>query len=485
MSERKQLIPLLSGKIIALLLTIVSPMVLTRFLTQHDFGIYSQFYVILGVLLGIVPMSIQNSIYYFYPILDSQRQKLLVVQTFFILSIFALITILTLNIPLVGITIFKQNGLGLYLDYFFVVFFGSMITLFIHPLYVIKKDKLTSLIFPIFEIFFKVLLIVLFIIIFKNNLTSVFHALVLLSFLTGLFTIIYVVKEIKGLNFAFNRTLLYDQLRYSMPFGLAMFVKTIASNFDKIVCIFYILPDRYALYSIAFYGVPGINMVYSSFVEVNLVPLTQNFNNGNIEGFLILYKKIIVKTFSFTFPLIIIVGLFSDQLILFLFSEKYISAAPFFRTFLLTFILLPVGAGLILRCTGNTRKTLKAYVYSGIVSIPTTIILIKQFELNGAIVSSVFSSILPVIFLIREEVKLLKMPFVKILPIQPMIKIIIISFLSLIPFLVFKLIFHLGILSAIFNSVFYLIIVAFFLINADVFVIDKVEVQKKLKLLRN
>jgi O-antigen/teichoic acid export membrane protein len=482
MSSRKQLIPLLSGKIIALLLTMATPMVLTRYLSKNDFGIYSQFYVFLGILLGIVPMSIQNSVYYFYPILNIQKRKLLLFQTLIILILLALLAILILNVPFIENKLFVMNGLGLYSNYFYIIFFGSMITLFIHPLYVIKKDLFTSLFYPPLEIFLKVLLIIFFVVLFKSNIKSVFNALIILTIITCSIVILYVLKEVRDWNFNWDKSLLYNQLNYSLPFGFAMLIKIIATSFDKIICTFYITPEKFAIYSIAFYGVPGINLIYSSFVEVYLVPLTEYFNNRNLVDFIKSYKNLVYKTFSFTFPLILIVWLFSKQIIIFLFTYKYIEAVPLFRIFLLSFIILPLGAGLILRCTGNTKKTLYSYLFSSIISLPLTFILINYYELYGAIISSVISSALPIIFLIHEEKKILKISLLKLLPIKQMSIIIIISILLLIPFIILNNTYSIEIIQMSLISILYLFLVSITQIKLNVFIIDLNEIKNIIKL---
>ena len=56
-----------AGKILAMIAQFVMPLFLTRFLTKHDYGLYSQFYLIFGFLLSVFGMGIQANLYYFYP----------------------------------------------------------------------------------------------------------------------------------------------------------------------------------------------------------------------------------------------------------------------------------------------------------------------------------------------------------------------------------------------------------------------------------
>ena len=63
-----------AGKILAMIAQFVMPLFLTRFLTKHDYGLYSQFYLIFGFLLSVFGMGIQANLYYFYP-KSSQTEK--------------------------------------------------------------------------------------------------------------------------------------------------------------------------------------------------------------------------------------------------------------------------------------------------------------------------------------------------------------------------------------------------------------------------
>lgn len=63
------------GKLMALLLSFVMPLCLTRFLTPNDYGIYSQFYTFLFFIVPIFSCGIPSSLYFYYRTESSESSK--------------------------------------------------------------------------------------------------------------------------------------------------------------------------------------------------------------------------------------------------------------------------------------------------------------------------------------------------------------------------------------------------------------------------
>jgi O-antigen/teichoic acid export membrane protein len=162
--------------------------------------------------------------------------------------------------------------------------------------------------------------------------------------------------------------------------------------------------------------------------------MTAAFVESNVKLVDNLYKSMVLKTLSYTIPVILIICLFAPVIVPFLFSEKYAESVPYFQLYLFTFIFSAMGNGLALRATGQTKHSFYAYLYSLILIIPVTFFGIKYFALNGAIVSAVFSSVLPRILLTKYDISVLKCKVTDLLPLKEIGQIILISLLLIIPF---------------------------------------------------
>ena len=76
------------GKILAMAAQFVMPLFLTRSLSKADYGLYSQFYLVLGFVSAIFAFGIQSNLYYFYPGKNESEQRTIVQNTFLLLLLF-------------------------------------------------------------------------------------------------------------------------------------------------------------------------------------------------------------------------------------------------------------------------------------------------------------------------------------------------------------------------------------------------------------
>jgi O-antigen/teichoic acid export membrane protein len=260
-------------------------------------------------------------------------------------------------------------------------------------------------------------------------------------------------------------------LIFVLPFGIAMSLDILAERFDRIICIKYLTPSDFAIYTIAFFGVPGIMQVYDSFTKVKVIEMTIKFQERKMDSLSEIYKSLAAKAFSFSVPVLMIVFLYARKIIVLLFTEKYLDSVPFFRIYLFAFIFFMLGAGLILRATGRTTETLKSYLFGCIVTLPVTFFLIKSFGMWGAMTGALINLIVPRILMIAYEVRFMKVNFRNHYPWDKIFRIILISFLPLIPFILIEVFLPGGIIISIFYGIIYLSVVALLEMKFKLFIL--------------
>jgi O-antigen/teichoic acid export membrane protein len=293
----------------------------------------------------------------------------------------------------------------------------------------------------------------------------------------------YIIKEIKNFQSQklFDFSFLKKQLSYAMPLGISNSARVFAQQLDKLILLSYVSPAAYAIYSIASYGVPGLNQLYLSISQVYIPRMSSAFHDSNIQLVKDLYKSLVSKTLSYTIPVVLIIVVFAPVIVPFLFSDKYIDSVPYFQIYLFTFIFSAMGNGVVLRSTDQTKKSLYAYLYSLIFIIPLVYFAIKFYGLNGAIISAFISSVLPRFFLTRYDLAVLKISVFEIFPWRQIGKIFLISSVLLIPFFLLIQFFTVKILAAILCILIYLGSVFLIETICDVFLISKEELLKYIK----
>lgn len=469
-----------AGRIISMLAGFAMPIFLTRFLSKGDYGLYSQFYTILNFCGAILALGMQSNLFYFYPTADEKKKKTLLGNTLGVLFFCGLLALVLLEIPFINKFVIANEEFNAYIHILAICVCFYVPTRIIAPLFVIRKDKFASIIFPSTEILLKLVIVIASACIFKN-LESIFLSIVIVQFLLLFFVCWYAMKKIDNVPAPlFDISLLKEQIVYALPFGFSVLLNTFARQFDKIVCISYLSAEDYAIYALAFFGIPGISQIYDSVCEVNLVNMTKAYQAGDLSSMHYQYKIFSVKMLSFSVPIILIVFLFSGEIISFLFTDKYLPSVPFFRIYILSFIIGMLGAGIVLRAMGKTRYSLRAYVYSSVFSIPLTYLFIMKYGIWGAIITAMISLILPKLFQIYFERKILSVGIAQYMLWKSFFYIIIISLLCLFPIVIIHHFFVMNIWVCFVFSFIYIICVYLIEIKYDLFIIDKNVIYEKI-----
>ena len=469
-----------TGRILAMLCNFIVPLFLTRYLTQGDYGLYSQFYMVLTFTGSIFAFGLQSNLYYYYPGASDKDQKALIGNTFVVLLFFALLAFVFVEIPWTSRLFIKDDGL---IDFKTIIAISILLyipSVILFPLFVIKGDKVSSVFFPSLEIIIKVIFVVGTTLVF-HELKYILYCLLLFQFLVFCYAFGYTfLSKRKVAGSWINWRLLLEQIKYAAPFGFAIVLATMTRQLDKIICISFITAEEYAIYSLAFYGIPGVNQVYDSVAEVNLLNMSHAFKNGDKEETHNLYKSFCTKLLSFSVPVIAVVFLFAPEIFGLLFADEYLAAVPYFRIYIFSFLFGALGAGTVLRATGKTRYSLKAYLYSMIVYLPFSYFSIRYYGTWGAIVTAMLGILLPKVFQIYYERNLLGVSLKNYMPWVDFVKIILIALVVLIPVVVIHLLFHLTVWIAAVASVLYLLVVYYFEIQRSLFIVDRSTIRELL-----
>ena len=465
---------MVAGKLAALVASFGIPLILTRLLSQSDYGVFAQFYVVVFFCTGIFNVSMQSNLYYFYPTASRHDRRTLIFQTLLFLLVVSAIAGALVAIPGISRYLIGDGELVQYRKYILAAIVLLMPVYMVEPLYVVKKDVLTSLIYPPSEVLLRFLLITGLVLI-KPGVQSAFNGILIGVGICLVFTLGYTFREIGFRNLAgglLNRGLARAQLRYSIPFGTATSLNILFQRFDKIICISFLSPGEFAVYAIAFYGIPGVLQVFDSLAQIYLVRMTVKHQQNKTSELASIYRSLVTKTYAFSLPLMLVVALYARKIIALLFTDKYLDSVPLFQVYLLSIFIFMLCSGLILRATGNTNYTLKSYLYSGVIILPATYFLIRFFGVWGAMTGALISLSLPKLLNLRWEMQVLKKRISEFFPWKQFGQISLVAVVSILPFAAAEMFFNYGLLVTILLGTTYLAIVSMFEIKYKLFPAD-------------
>lgn len=457
------------GRILSMLVVFAMPLVLTRVLPQSDYGIFTQFFTLYMAFNVIFALGFQTNLFYFYPTADKRGKDEYVSNTLFLLLLMSVISVGTLSIPWVGNQLFGNGELRDYSSRIILCIALAIPTNMVSPLLTVREDKAGAVLYPVLAAIFRVGAVVVAACI-KSELSVVFQALIIYQALILLWILYYTFSHHK---IRLNREKIVPQLMYSIPFGLTVAIQMFSTYFDKIVSIRFLDSVQYAIYTTAFVSIPGINQIYDSLCQVNVVNMTKGYQEGCLDKVRDLYRDFVVKTLSFSTPVILAVSLFAEEVIGFLYPAEYLPSAAFFRIYSLTFLTAMLGAGTILRAVGKIQYSLAAYLISALVGLPATYFLVRYYGIHGAIWGAVVNICLPRFIQMFFEARQTDATIANYLDWRSIGFVLGWGLLLLVPLIAIKFLVHPSVWICIILSGVYVIVAYLLYVRRDVFLLPR------------
>ena len=409
------------------------------------------------------------NLFYFYPTAEEKGKDEYVSNTLLLLLVMSLISALILALPPIQGGLLGDGRLG---DYSLLVILCIALTIpnnMVSPLVTVREDKWGAVLIPgVFAALRLGAMIVAAMV--GHDLKSVFLAIILYQALVLVWIFFYSFHHHR---IRFNWEKAKRQIAYSVPFGLMVAVQLLTYYFDKIIGIRLMDEVQYAIYSVAFLSIPGINQIYDSLCQVNIVNMTRSHQAGELQEVRDEYKDFVIKTLSFSTPVILAVALFAEEVIGFLFPGDYLEAARYFRIYSLTFLTAMFGAGTILRAIDKNRYSLWAYLVAAAVGLPLTYILTKQYGPSGAIIGATVNIMLPRFIQMFIEARCLDQSIRDYLPWRGLLVIFAAAVIFLIPLYLVKLWLHPGLVWCILGSAVYVSVLYWLYLRRGVFIVEK------------
>ena len=456
------------GRILSMLAGFIMPVVLVRIMPQEDYGLTSQFLTLYMSVYTIAALGIHTNIFYFCSSAGKEKSDKYVANTLYLLIVFGVLCGIILFIPPITNLVFGESELGRHSDLIILSIALATIMNIVSPLSTIRQDKWGALLFPGFIAFGRIGAIICSFLLF-SDIHQMFLWLFIFQCVISMIIILYAKKstELKC-----NIGMMKEQLIYSLPFGIAVALQLFSNYFDKFVCIRFLSPTEYAIYGVAFLSIPGITQIYDSLCQVNIVNMANSFRQGRINDIIPQYGNFVIKTLSFSVPLILVVALYAEEIMSFLYTPSYQSAAPYFRLYSLTFLASMLGAGTILRSMGKTKLSLCSFVVTCIIGLPSTYYLIKAFGTAGAIWGAVINIMLPRFIQMFFEIYVTNSTIAAFLPWKKISEIGCYSLGLLIPLIVIKHYLSFNIWICVVEGGLYVVLTYYCLISRNLFIIN-------------
>lgn len=346
-------------KIIRMLMSFISSILIARYLGPQNQGIYAFVLLITILLSGHLHLGVHNSTLHF---MKEYRPKIILsTVTFFIVL---------LSLGYVAILVLlKQIGYiefdGTYVIFIFIGFY--VVSLGLNTVisnYFISNDKLNflntfSLLIGIFEF-------ITIVILYSYGLLTINNVLLTKSLYIILFAIYVFVKEFKLTEVSFKWNIILSMIKFGLFIYISNFLNFLSYRIDQFLINFYYGDAMLGIYSIP---VRISDMAIVVFASISTIALANLLNSSNISAYLKLFKA------NYLLMAVILLALYVFSYLLPIFyGEDYIMSASILRIY--SFTIIGSGFGKI------TTTYLFVYKKFKEILIATSVALIFNLLLN-------------------------------------------------------------------------------------------------------
>jgi O-antigen/teichoic acid export membrane protein len=415
------------GRSIEKIVLLFSSIILSRYLSQNDYGSYRQVFLITGLIITIFIFGIPYSINYFVPQLNKKKQKSFIAQTIIFQMCLGFFSTIILYLGAGYISgLFNNIMLEKYLKLFALYpLFFLPVTSYSNIFICINKAKLSGLLSPILG--FIRLSIILLSVLLKFSIEFIFIALVLFSIIQFLLILFLLFKNFYGIKLNLSFDNLINQIKFVAPIGLSSILGIIIIKVDQIMISSYFPVEEYAIYSIGTLEIPFINILTVSAMAVLTPFLVKQYKNKRIDLFVNKWKNSLLKISYIIFPVSIFFMFFSEETIILLYTEKYAESASIFRIYLFKLLVKITFFGHILLALGKSKIIFTYTLITLIINITLNFLFIKVFGFTGPAIATVFSVFIISLLQLSKISELLKIKYSKIWPWSNLFMILFIS----------------------------------------------------------
>ena len=406
------------GTIVAMVFQFLSIVIITRYVTKEEFGIYVLIIVISTFLDAISGLALEQSLVKFISSAEDLERKSTFIPTLImriILIVIAIVLVVLFRNPLMSLFSFTATEfLYVIIILFILSSFRGLFYNLLQGMNLFKKYASVQTITSVIRVALLLIIVYLHDLTLKNVLI-VEMAAVTFTVLLQLALIPY--KEV--FHWDLNLNNIRKIVRFSIPLYLSGIAYFIQSQVNIFIIGAYLNPVSIAEYDVAGKIPQASAKGFQSFIIVFYPNLSRLLSLGERDSALILMNKSLL-TFSIIINLLLLVSfLFNREIILLLFSDKYLDSSLAFSFLMVAFYLTAMSniMGYSLVSAGLPSTTLKVNIAAGAMNLIGVFLMVPLLGFMGAVYSTLltaFSSLLfHYIYLTKYDMRIDLISFIK------------------------------------------------------------------------
>ena len=411
-----QVTVLMLGRIISFAALFFIPIVNVRTLSQTDFGLYRQFWLLYDTVFVVLVLQFPASLLYYFPRAENDREKsVYLTQTLVYLFVMGLVSWVVYQV--LGLLLHGDLGDAVrkYMWAFCLFTLLMMVARAMEGLFIAEKRAEAQARY-IAAVFAGQALTVVGLSWFTHRVDFIIWGLVVYALANATFALVYCGRRYKPSIRECSARSFREQLSYAVPLGLATIVLLVFAQTDKYVITHFLGREVFAVYTVGAMQLPFVDILRNSVMNIVFPLMAEYQKSKNTENILELWRRATVKLAVLFFPIFVFLEVSARPFITILFTKEYGLATGVFMIYLLVFLRSTVDTTSVLMVFKQTPFMLKVNTLALLTHVVLAVTMYKRFGMLGVPVATVLMVYVQNGFFLWRSAQLLNQSLLTVLP---------------------------------------------------------------------
>ena len=332
---------LMVAKTVAFMFAFALPVLLTRTLSQNEYGLFKQVFLVISTATSLLPFGFGLSAFYYLPReKDTTRRGQVILNILLFNGLMGLVACLVFIFwPGVMAAIFKDPSLPTYASALGVVILLWVFASFLETVPIANQELRLATVFIVVGQLTRTSLLIAAALAF-DSVRALIYAAIIHGTVQCAALLWYVASRFPHFWRRFDWALTGKQVAYALPFGFASLLYTIQTDLHN-----YFVSNRFnaatfAVYSIGVAQLPLLGILRDSVSSVILPRISYLQRDGQAREIVLLLANAIRKLAAVYLPLFALLMITGREFLTVMFTSAYAASWPIFA---INLLLLPIS----------------------------------------------------------------------------------------------------------------------------------------------
>ena len=338
-SLTRQTIWLLGAKTVGFGLTFALPLLLVRTLSQHDYGVYKQAFLLVTTALAVLPLGFAMTAFYFLA-REREHRNAVVLHVLVVYTVIGAVAALVLwQWPQLLSAAFGSGDLAGYGPLLGAVILTWMIGSTLDIIAVSGGDVRSSTLFIVGSQASKAALFLIASVL-AGSVESLLYAALVQGVAQIVVLVVYLHSKFPGYWRSFDWQFLRRQTSYGVPLGFSAMLVRFQLDLPQYFVAHHFGTAAYAIYAVGVFNLPLLGLLRESVGSIMLPRVSQLQYRQDNEQIVQLMSRVSRKLALVYFPTYVCLTIVGREFVLLLFTAQYVDSWPIFAVNLM---LVPLG----------------------------------------------------------------------------------------------------------------------------------------------